>query len=212
MKGYKKLNISISVIIPVYNSISFIKGCLNSLIRQDYSLLEFIVVDDGSTDGSGAVCDEFARQDKRFHIYHQLNQGIAAARNSGLKHVHGEYIAWVDADDYISENWIQSVVKAIEKNHPDCLLFDYSTLDSYGMTPVYYATSSQFIKQDIYVYELSCDDKIHSHLWRHVIKKSIWDHCSFSKNIHVMEDYQVLTKLAIYMENIYYLHPVSSNM
>ena len=89
----------ISVIIPVFNVRPYLAKALESVIRQTYSHLEIIVVDDGSTDGSGDICDEFAARDERIKVIHQENRGLSAARNAGLDRAAGEYIAFLDSDD-----------------------------------------------------------------------------------------------------------------
>ena len=89
----------ISVIIPVYNVEKYLHRCLDSVIEQTYKNLEVILIDDGSTDHSGEICDDYAAKDVRIHVIHQENQGVSAARNKGLDNVKGEYITFVDSDD-----------------------------------------------------------------------------------------------------------------
>ena len=94
----------ISVIIPVYNVEKYLRRCLDSVIAQTYQNLEIICVDDGSIDDSGKICDQYAVRDARIKVIHQENQGLSAARNRGLDAAEGEYIAFVDSDDYILED------------------------------------------------------------------------------------------------------------
>lgn len=91
----------ISVIIPVYNVEKYLRRCLDSVIAQTYQKLEIICVDDGSIDDSGKICDQYAVRDARIKVIHQENQGLSAARNRGIDAADGEYIAFVDSDDYI---------------------------------------------------------------------------------------------------------------
>ena len=91
----------ISVIIPVYNVEKYISQCLDSVCNQTYSDLEIILVDDGSTDASGEICDIYACHDKRIHVIHQENSGAAAAKNAGLRVASGEYLSFVDSDDFL---------------------------------------------------------------------------------------------------------------
>ena len=97
----------ISVIIPVYNVKPYIKDCMESILRQSYPKMEIILIDDGSTDGSGADCDAFARTDSRVKVVHQENQGLSAARNRGIKESTGAYFTFVDSDDYVSPDYVQ---------------------------------------------------------------------------------------------------------
>ena len=91
----------ISVIIPIYNCQEYLEQCLNSVTNQTYTNLEIILIDDGSTDGSNAICRKFALQDERIFLKECSNGGVSAARNQGLKIAKGEYIGFIDGDDYI---------------------------------------------------------------------------------------------------------------
>ena len=91
----------ISVIVPVYNTAPYLPKCVDSLLAQDVKMLEIILVDDGSTDGSGAICDDYASVDDRIYVLHQANSGAAAARNAGLAAAAGEYIGFADSDDWV---------------------------------------------------------------------------------------------------------------
>ena len=93
----------ISIIVPVYNVDAYIRDCLNSIARQTYKNIEVIMVDDGSTDASGQICDRYCELDERFHVIHKKNGGVSSARNSGLEAARGEYIGFVDPDDWIDE-------------------------------------------------------------------------------------------------------------
>lgn len=94
-------NPRISVIIPVYNVEKYLERCIKSVQNQSYKNLEIIIIDDGSTDRSSIICDEFAQNDKRIHVFHQCNRGVSSARNLGLEKSTGSYIAFLDADDYL---------------------------------------------------------------------------------------------------------------
>lgn len=100
----------VSVIIPVYNTQKYLARCLDSVLAQDRDDLEIITVDDGSTDGSGAVCDDYARKDKRVRVFHKENGGVSSARNSGIDGMCGEYCCFVDSDDRISENFVSTLL------------------------------------------------------------------------------------------------------
>ena len=91
----------ISVIVPVYKVEPYLRKCLDSIINQTYRNLQIILVDDGSPDNCGAICDEYASKDSRIEVIHEENGGVSAARNAGLKLAAGDYIGWVDSDDWI---------------------------------------------------------------------------------------------------------------
>lgn len=105
----------ISIIVPVYNVRPYLEACLASLQKQSYPKLEIILIDDGSTDGSGVFCDEFAKTDSRVKVIHQENQGLSGARNRGLKEAKGEYITFIDSDDAVTADYIQYLFSLIQK-------------------------------------------------------------------------------------------------
>lgn len=109
----------ISIIIPVYNIEEQIEKCLQSIVSQTYSNIEIIVVDDGSTDSSGKIIDKFAESDNRIIVIHKENGGVGSAKNTGLKYVHGEYIGFVDGDDYINCAMYEILIRNLEKYHCD---------------------------------------------------------------------------------------------
>lgn len=116
----------ISVIVPVYNVQAYLQECLDSLFRQTYRNLEIILVDDGSTDGSGEICDEYRYRDARVQVIHQKNRGPSAARNTGLNYVHGEYIAFVDGDDEASSAYIERLYQLLKKFNADIAICGYT--------------------------------------------------------------------------------------
>lgn len=111
----------ISVIVPVYRVESYLPRCLDSILAQSYSNLEVILVDDGSPDQSGEICDEYARRDKRIRVIHQINQGVSAARNAGLAVATGEWIGFVDGDDWIDPEMYE-YLHELSKNYHSSLV------------------------------------------------------------------------------------------
>lgn len=108
----------ISLIVPVFNIQKYLDECLNSIIGQSYSNIEVILVNDGSTDNSGMICDRYVVTDKRVKVLHTENNGLSVARNLGITHSSGDYIMFVDGDDFISQNSIEDIAFLIKKN-PD---------------------------------------------------------------------------------------------
>lgn len=109
----------ISIIVPVYNVEEYVARCIKSICKQTYSNIQVILVDDGSTDTSGEICDKFALQDSRIEVVHQKNQGLSEARNTGFAYIKGSYISFVDSDDYISENYISYLYGLIVNENAD---------------------------------------------------------------------------------------------
>lgn len=112
----------VSVIVPVYNTAKYLKRCVESIAGQTYTALEIILVDDGSTDQSPELCDTLAKQDQRIYVIHQKNQGVARARICGTKVAHGEYLTFVDSDDYISSNMIEAMIDTIITEKADLVV------------------------------------------------------------------------------------------
>lgn len=109
----------LSVIIPVYNSEKYLERCIKSVEESSLKQLEIILVDDGSVDGSGVMCDKFAENDYRIQVIHQSNKGVSAARNRGLKIARGKYFAFVDSDDYIEADMYEKMIASMEENDSD---------------------------------------------------------------------------------------------
>ena len=114
----------ISVVIPVYNVEKYLKECVDSVLRQTYQSYEIILVDDGSTDRSGKICDRYTDIDSRIQVVHQVNGGLSAARNTGMDHATGEYIYFLDSDDYIEDYALESLMDCIRRDDPDFIFFD----------------------------------------------------------------------------------------
>ncbi len=96
----------ISVIVPVYNAEKYLTQCIDSILEQDFTDYELLLIDDGSKDQSGAICDEYAKNDKRIKVFHKKNGGVSSARNLGIDEAQGEYIAFIDSDDYVDSNYL----------------------------------------------------------------------------------------------------------
>lgn len=109
----------ISVIVPVYNAEPFLRRCSDSILNQTFRELELLLVDDGSTDRSGEMCDEIARQDSRVRVFHKPNGGVSSARNLGLDEAAGEYIAFADSDDWLEPDALELLLRALRDNGAD---------------------------------------------------------------------------------------------
>lgn len=115
----------ISIIIPVYKSENYLGQCLDSVINQTYKKIEIILIDDGSPDSCGEMCDEYAKLDNRVKTIHQDNKGVSVARNIGLDNVTGEYIIFVDSDDYIALDMCEHLYRAMESHSADITVCSY---------------------------------------------------------------------------------------
>lgn len=135
----------ISVIVPVYKAEKYLERCVNSILNQTYRDLELILVDDGSPDGSPELCDRFAQQDSRVRVIHKENGGVSTARNAGLEAARGEYIAFVDSDDWIEPYMYETMLSAAQKHNCDVVMCDcvkdhadHSELYSHGIRGGFY--------------------------------------------------------------------------
>lgn len=113
------LQTKLSIIVPVYNVAPYLNYCIDSILCQTFSDYELILIDDGSTDGSGEICDSYKQKDNRVRVIHQRNKGFSGARNAGLEMATGKYLAFVDSDDYIHPLMYQTLISVIEKDESD---------------------------------------------------------------------------------------------
>ena len=111
----------ISVIVPVYKVEKYLKRCVDSILAQTYPCLEVILVDDGSPDGCPAICDEYAREDRRVRVIHKENGGICTARNAGLLQAEGQYVSFIDSDDFMDLVAYEKIIKVLKNNQADIL-------------------------------------------------------------------------------------------
>ena len=183
----------ISIIIPVYNVKEYLKRCVDSVLNQSYKNIEVILIDDGSTDGSEKICDEYAKKDKRVVVVHQKNSGVSASRNKGIELATGKYLSFIDADDYVSENYIFDLYRNIDNsigliisNAKDVVedkIIDYNS-----------------VKKDIIISsieakkELFIGKKFSMVCWGNLYLTSIAKKVSFDKKMKIAEDFDFLYK------------------
>lgn len=128
-----------SIVIPVYNIKEYLADCLDSVLAQSLSDFEVILVNDGSTDGSDALCDAYAAQHPQIHVVHQSNQGVSVARNTGLELAQGEYVLFLDSDDWWEPNLLE-LLEPLTKKSPDVIEFGYKKIYPLGQTECVYPT------------------------------------------------------------------------
>ena len=118
----------VSIIVPVYNVEAYLAECIDSLLGQTYPYLEVLLIDDGSTDGSGKICDDYAQRDSRVRVVHKANGGLSSARNAALPLVSGEYLMYVDSDDWIALDTLEKCM-AILKRQPEVEILEFGAID-----------------------------------------------------------------------------------
>lgn len=120
------MNPKVTVIIPVYNMEKYITECLESVVKQTLQDIEIIVIDDGSTDQTGKIVDRYALQYSKVKVYHQENKGLYKTREIALERAHGEYIGWVDADDFVASDMFEILYREAVKNESELVYCDYA--------------------------------------------------------------------------------------
>lgn len=128
MSGKATMEPIVSVIVPVYNAEPYLERCVTSVLNQSYRSLELILVDDGSSDNSLRICEEYRRQDKRVILHHQENQGVSSARNAGMLLASGEYLTFVDADDALAPNAMETAVKLFKQHDADVVNYGWNMI------------------------------------------------------------------------------------
>lgn len=123
----------VSIIVPVYNVENYLDRCVNSIVAQLYPHLEIILVDDGSTDACSRMCDDWAEKDSRIRVIHKENQGLGMARNTGMAHATGEYLCFVDSDDYIVPEYVLFALTMAQEKQADMVLFGMGSADAAGV-------------------------------------------------------------------------------
>ncbi len=153
------MNCKFSIIIPVYKVEKVLERCLDSVITQSFTNWECILIDDGSPDKSGSICDEYAMKDNRFHVIHKENGGVSSARNIALSICQGEWVAFIDSDDYVEPHWLQSVIETMSSIEGDMYIWGIVNEDNekhinWVSKPKrkIFEDSTVFIKSDYYRY------------------------------------------------------------
>lgn len=171
-------NVLVSIIIPIYNSGDFLHKCLASIQEQTFKNWEAILVNDGSTDCSGAVCNEFALKDNRFIVIHQENKGVVNARNTALEIARGEYLGFVDSDDYIEPDMLEEMVSLAIKEKKDIVWCNHKEIYQDSST-----SETLFIDNDNNVNIRNLLNlSLPGYLWNKLIHKPFWDKCRIKTN------------------------------
>lgn len=123
-------NVKVSIIVPVYKVEQYLSKCIESIIGQSYQNWELLLIDDGSPDNSGRICDEYAQKDTRIRVFHKENKGVSSARNLGLDNTKGEYIMFVDSDDWLSHDCLEVCINEVYRENLDALQFGYISVTS----------------------------------------------------------------------------------
>ena len=193
----------ISVIIPVYNVENYLEMAVNSVINQTYTNLEIILIDDGSTDNSGKICDEFAKKDNRVKVIHQKNSGGSEARNVGIKNATGRYIGFVDSDDVISNKMYEFMYRAIIESNVRIAACDYVAFKN--STPNFDENyKSEIISGDEAIKEILLDRKVKNFTWNKLYDIELFKNVEFIVG-KKYEDLGSVFKLFLKVDSVVYL-------
>ena len=214
------MEIVFSVIVPVYNVEAFLSRCLDSVLRQGCKKYEIIMVDDGSTDSSGRICDEYAEQYPQCRVIHQENKGISAARNVGLQCACGKYIVFVDSDDYIEKELLSKAYYYMEEqgyeafsfaarrvNEEGCSLYDMLFLDAVGAYSLSVQTRRDFLLNAFLQYHLGWET------WIYVYRKALiaQNNIHFDEKISYGEDLLFTFEYMMHIERVVKLPDILYN-
>ena len=189
---------AISIIVPVYRSENYLSRCIDSLLAQTFPNFEIILIDDGSPDNSGAICHKYALNEKRIRLYQKKNEGISATRQFGIEHALGEYIQFVDSDDWIESDMLTIMYEIARQTGSEIVGCNF--VEEHLNESVYwntcYTTKEDFIRAVI-----RSDWGV---VWKILIKRELFEqnNIHFPKNINGGEDYFVCTKLLYYAQKV----------
>ena len=203
----------ISIITPVYNAEPYLEQCLESVLRQDYTDWEWILVNDGSTDGSLGILRAYAGRDNRIRVFTQENQGPAAARNRALEHVKGEYVTSLDSDDWIEEGTLRKIREAVDRYAPDMVLWDFRRFrggklitGKHPMPPAGYRDSREtreFAADFVFRYTSKNTQIFPSFSIRAIKTQILRDHgLRFDESLKRTEDYLFLAEAHSYLKDM----------
>ena len=182
----------ISIIVPVYNLELYLDECINSIVSQTYNNLEIILIDDGSTDDSGNICDLWKNRDDRIVVIHKENEGVSAARNIGLNVARGKYISIIDGDDYIDTNMCQSLINLIINEHADVAGCQYAEVDCKGILCNVATDQTYFFTgREACNCMLRCDEefpRISWSVWIYLYARDIASSVTFEEGVFYYED------------------------
>jgi glycosyltransferase involved in cell wall biosynthesis len=194
----------ISVIVPIYNKKDYLQRCIKSILKQEYKNFELLLIDDGSTDNSGEICDFYAQKDSRIRVMHQINSGVSKARNTGLAMTKGDYIFFIDPDDYISSKLFKDTIDILHKSNAEIVLFGVQTTNGQNILKTDNLNKiSQMPLEKLKIY-LSCVGMWE--VWRKAYKKCIWNNVQFMDIMRTCEDVYITPEIMKKVNHFAFLH------
>ncbi len=195
----------ITIIVPVYNVEQYLEKCLDSIINQTYKKLEILLVDDGSTDASGKICDLYAEKDHRIKVVHKKNGGVSSARNVALNIASGSYIHFIDADDYIELNMIETLYHYIKRDDYDIAICNVNFIKHAVVSPhVIEKKCETVLNQSQFIGMLFGEEWYRGYLVNKLIKRECIGSIRLNEEIHMMEDLVFLVKISSNVSKVYF--------
>ncbi len=193
-----------SVIIPVYKAENTIERCLESLLNQPHKDIEILIINDGSPDESGSICKKYTDNYSCVRYFEKENGGVSSARNLGLDEATGEYVLFVDSDDYVAQNYFETIERHRKEKLPDLLLFGYQNFGSNNNswnTGDYYVYGEREVSRKV---DLAIREYLFSSLWSKAFKRSIIkdNNLKFDIDLLIGEDQAFIFQFALYVKNI----------
>ena len=194
----------ISIIVPIYNVEKYLNKCIESIVNQTYENIEIILIDDGSNDNSGIICDEYAKKDNRIIVVHKENGGVSSARNKGLKIAKGEWISFVDADDWIEQIFCQTLLNKVTQEQADIALCGYNRITYNRIEKINANNQEVFLNSNEYLVK-SLNQTGFGFCHMKLIKKEVLKSISFNERIEVGEDALFNIQLSTYIKKAVFL-------
>ena len=200
----ESVNPKISVIVPVYKAEKYLTKCVDSLLSQTFTDFEVLLIDDGSPDDSGIICDAYASKDERIRVFHKKNGGVSSARQCGIDNAQGEYTIHCDPDDWVEPNMLEELYAKAKETNADMVLCDYYI--NYSHKSIYKLQIPSSLESDIVLSDLLMG-KLHGSLWNKLIKRNLIlkYHVNF-ENMIIWEDLCFVSKLLLHPITISYLN------
>lgn len=183
----------LSVIVPVYNVEAYLPACIDSILSQTFCDLELILIDDGSPDACGQICDEYAEKDTRVRVIHQENRGVSAARNSGLQIASGEYIGFVDPDDWITPEMYAMLLEAAREKDAQIAVCGFSFCDEAGNVQYDQAVpKGLYDREDLLLSIYGMPNRLHGSMCNKIFSRSVLEGKQFDETVAIGEDWLLL--------------------
>ena len=200
-------DICVSVIVPVYKVEDYLYRCLDSLAAQDLNNIEFLLIDDGSPDKSGEMCEEYARKDPRFRVFHKENGGLSSARNYGIDRARGEFIMFVDSDDWVRSDFCRTAYSCAIKNNSDLVMFCNKVVRNVYETSFERVTElAEGHKSWMEAIDLLLGG-VNVYAWNKLYKRSLFEGIRYPEG-RLFEDQPVTWKLVSKAQNVYFTNEV----